>query len=105
MKATQYGQSPEKALHAQIREFCRARKWLYFTGSMAHRSRRTLGEPDFTILAPNGQVLFVECKTLTGKLSEEQIQIQREADRLGHCIHIVRSLDDFTVLLVSLELH
>ncbi len=104
MKATKDSQAPEKALHAQIRDFCRARKWLYFTGSMAHRSRRTLGEPDFTILAP-GKVLFIECKTATGQLSDDQKQVQREADRLGHCIHIVRSLDDFTVLLVSLGLH
>src|SRR5689334_13500857 len=35
----------ESVLHDRIIKFCRENGWLYFHGSMAVKSRRTLGEP------------------------------------------------------------
>ena len=64
-------------------------------GSMAERTCRTLGEPDFVILADGGRVLFVECKTKTGKLSPAQAALKFHAEKLGHTVHVVRSLEQF----------
>lgn len=89
----------ESDLHDKIVTYCKSRHWIVFHGSMAHKSMRTLGEPDFTILADQGRVFFVECKTKTGKLSIEQLGIQLAAKILGHTVHAVRSLREFTEIL------
>ena len=85
----------EASLHEEIFDECRRRGWIALHGSMAERTCRTLGEPDFTILANGGRVLFVECKTRTGKLSPAQAALKFHAEKLGHTVHIVRSLDEF----------
>ena len=83
------GEERESDLHEYIAGRCRYLGWLYFTGSMAHRTRRTVGEMDFTILAQNGKPLFVECKSATGKLSSEQLSVVSFAAKLGHTIHVI----------------
>ena len=93
------GVSRESELHEEIFNECRARGWIALHGSMAERTCRTLGEPDFTILADGGRVLFVECKTRTGKLSPAQAALKFHAEKLGHTIHVVRSLEEFRKLL------
>jgi len=85
----------ESDLHDQISAYCKSKGWIAFHGSMAHKAMRTLGEPDFTILADNGRVFLIECKTKTGKLSPEQLGLQLMAERLGHTIHVVRSFAEF----------
>lgn len=112
----------ESKLHAEILAECKRRGWLVFHGSMAHRSRRTVGEPDFVILhgvqatccACGGQVIgmgcsecnapdvdycprvtFIEVKTRTGKLSAAQAAVHAHAEKLGHRIRIVRSFEQF----------
>ncbi len=89
----------ESELHEEIFDECRARGWIALHGSMAERTCRTLGEPDFTILADGGRVLFVECKTRTGKLSPAQAALKFHAEKLGHTIHVVRSLEEFRQIL------
>ena len=89
------GGSREADLHEEIFDECRQRGWIALHGSMAERTCRTLGEPDFTILAGDGRVLFVECKSRSGKLSPAQAALKYHAEKLGHTIHIVRSLEDF----------
>ena len=89
----------EASLHDQIFDLCRQRVWIALHGSMAERSHRTLGEPDFTILAEAGRVLFVECKTRTGKLSPAQAALKFHAEKLGHTIHVVRCLEEFRQIL------
>ena len=88
----------ERDLHDQIFDECRARGWIALHGSMAERTCRTLGEPDFTILADGGRVLFVECKSRSGKLSPAQAALKFHAEKLGHTIHVVRSLEEFLEL-------
>jgi hypothetical protein len=85
----------ESDLHAEIMEECKRRGWLSFHGSMAHRAMRTIGEPDFTVLADKGRVFFIEAKSKTGKLRPEQIGLAMMAERLGHKIHCVRSMAEF----------
>ena len=85
----------ERDLHADVLEECRRRGWLAFNGRMDRRSHRTVGEPDFTILADGGRVIFCELKSKRGKKSEQQRGIEVMAAVLGHKIHEVRSLREF----------
>ena len=85
----------EDTLHDAIVDECKRRGWLFFHGSMAHRAMRTKGEPDFTICADRGRVFFIEAKTKTGKLSREQLGVKAWAAKLGHTVHVVRSIREF----------
>ncbi|MBA3354987.1 MAG: VRR-NUC domain-containing protein [Pyrinomonadaceae bacterium] len=87
--------TPEKDLHTWILKECAQRGWVVFHGSMAHATHRTAGEPDFIILACEGRTILVEVKTRTGKLSSEQIGMAQRASKLGHTIHLVRTVREF----------
>ena len=89
----------EAELHHAILDWCAARGLVALHGSMAHRTRRTLGEPDFVILAPHGRVVLVECKLPGRKLSAEQNALARRAQLLGHVVHVARDMDEFEKIL------
>lgn len=89
----------EIKLHEQIFAECRRRGWIAFHGAMSERTHRTLGEPDFVILADAGRTLLVEVKSRDGKLRPEQAAIHAWAAKLGHQVHVVRSLEEFTEIL------
>ncbi len=95
----------EADLHEEIFAECRRRGWIALHGSMAERTCRTLGEPDFVILADGGRVLFVECKTRTGKLSPAQFALKHHAEKLGHTVQVVRSLDEFLQIASEANKH
>ena len=95
------GDSKESVLHDKITQYCRDRGWIYFHGSMAHRAMRTVGEPDFQILADGGRVFFVECKTVKGKLSAQQLGLKMWAEKLGHAIHTVRTFEEFVEIVTG----
>ncbi len=88
----------ESDLHNQIIDYCKSKGWQYLHGSMAERTHRTLGEPDFIILAHGSQLRMVECKSKTGKLSLDQQGFIAHAARNGHVVHVVRSMEDFVKL-------
>jgi hypothetical protein len=89
----------ERNLHDGILAACRLRNWLVFHGSMAHRTYRTPGEPDFVILAHGGKTFLVEAKTRQGKLTMEQRGMQLWAEKLGHKVAVVRSMKEFYQLI------
>lgn len=89
------GVEKESQLHNDILEECRLRGWIALHGSVAHRTFRTAGEFDFTILASDGKVFLLECKTKTGKLSEQQFALHHWAKQLGHNPQVIRSLSEF----------
>jgi hypothetical protein len=89
----------EAELHEAIFDECRRRCWIGLHGSMADRTCRTLGEPDFVILADGGRVFFVECKSRRGKLSPAQFALKHHAEKLGHTVHVVRSVGEFLAVL------
>lgn len=95
----------EAELHESIFSECRRRGWIALHGSMAARTHRTLGEPDFIILADAGRVLFVECKTAKGKLSPEQSALIAHAAHLGHVVYVVRSLKEFQHIIQPSSQH
>ena len=90
------GCKDEAELHSQILAHCRSQGWIALHGSMAHATNRTVGEPDFTILADNGRVFWIECKSKTGKVKPEQLALHTWMSRLGHTCHVIRSLEDFS---------
>lgn len=94
-KAAHLGTDDERKLHDDIAAECKRRGWLAFHGSMAHRTKRTVGEPDFVILANGGRLYLVEAKTRTGKLRTEQLAVAAWCRKLGHTFHIVRSIEEF----------
>jgi hypothetical protein len=85
----------ESELHEEIAAECRRRGWLVFHGSMAHRARRTPGEPDFEIVCEWPRVLLVECKARDEKPSRDQQAVAAHARKLGHVVHLVRSVGEF----------
>jgi hypothetical protein len=89
----------EKVLHQQIIDECARRQWICLHGSMAHRTFRTEGEWDFTILREGGRVLLIECKTRTGKLRPAQQAIAHWAAKLGHTVFVVRDFAGFMSLV------
>lgn len=85
----------EADLHNNIMAECTRRGWIALHGSMAHRAMRTIGEWDFTVVADGGRTFFVEAKANGGKLSTEQAALHAWASKLGHTVHVVRSLEEF----------
>lgn len=85
----------EADLHDAIFAECRRRMWIALHGSMATATHRTSGEPDFVILADGGRTFYVECKSRIGKLSPAQHTMKHHAEKLGHTIHVVRSMAEF----------
>jgi hypothetical protein len=93
------GEALESDLHEKIFAECRHRGWIAFHGAMSNRTHRTLGEPDFVILADAGRVFLVECKAAKGKLSKDQQSMNFHARVLGHEIHCVRSIEQFLAIV------
>jgi len=90
---------PEKEIHRLILLECHRRGFIALHGSMAHRTFRNVGEPDICVLMSGGRVLWVEAKTRSGRISEEQEAFARRAALLGHTVHVVRSFEEFLQLL------
>lgn len=96
------GVANELDLHNEIIKWCADHGWIAFHGSPVHRSYRTVGEFDFTILADRGRVLLIECKTRTGKLTKEQQALFAWATKNGHKPKLVRSFEQFLVICQEL---
>lgn len=92
------GVERESDLHEYVAGRCRANGWLFFHGSMAHRTHRTLGEPDFIVACERGVTLFVECKSRSGKVTPEQQAVIAMASRLGHSASVISSRNEWDAL-------
>jgi len=85
----------ESDLHADVESELIHRGWLYFHGSMARKTYRTAGEPDFIICAPGGRLIMVECKARNEKQETAQLGVALHAERLGHKVWVVRNFREF----------
>ena len=90
----------EAPLHNEIAAWCNAQwpKWKFIHARMDRKATIGEGVHDFTIYAPAGRVLNIECKSRTGKLSEEQRDWSHELERNGHAVHVVRTMAEFLQL-------
>jgi hypothetical protein len=85
----------ESDLHDSILADCRKRGWIALHGRMDFSTGRTIGEPDFTIIADCGRTFYIECKSKTGKVSKEQMALHAWASKLGHTVHVVRNMEEY----------
>ena len=85
----------ELDFHEDILAYCRGRGWIALHGSMAEATHRNEGEWDFVIVAEEGRVFLIECKTATGKLTQAQAGMKAWAEKLGHAPKVVRSFAEF----------
>jgi hypothetical protein len=75
--------------------------WPIRINSMAARGVKRLvrsisvnGFPDFLFVLAAGRCAFVEAKSQTGKLREEQTRFRDKAIRMGHTYILARSVED-----------
>lgn len=61
------------------------------------------GFPDIQIIF-NGQVLFIEFKSLNGVLSDNQKKLFAEFEEQGFKVHIVKTLNEFIDVLNNFKL-
>ena len=90
-----HGEQRESKVRAEVIEYCRTQGWLVFSGTTAHATGRTVGEPDLTIAASGGIVFFVELKSASGKLRPEQAAVATWLNKLGHKWLLIRSVREF----------
>ena len=88
----------ESKLQADIIDYCTRKDWMVFYGSMAHRTKRPPGEPDFWIVT-DSKIVMVEAKSKTGDRSPAQRKVAAHAKRLGHTVHLVRSMSEFEAVI------
>jgi len=93
----------ESELHQQISDYCRMNGWKCFHGSMAHKTKRTLGEPDFTIAADNGITIFIEAKAGRNKATPKQLETIAHLKKLGHAAGIAFCMDDVLDLIATAQ--
>lgn len=85
----------ESPLHAEISAFCKVNMWLPLHGSMAHRTHRTVGEPDFVVAVGEGVTVWAEAKSKTGKLSDAQQALKAWLAKLGITLYEIRTVAEF----------
>ena len=60
------------------------------------------GVSDFELILPRGIVAFIEMKTVTGQLAEEQKRFCAMVTLRGHLYFVVRTFEDFVKLIKTL---
>lgn len=81
----------ERDLHEQTVQELRNRRVYFVHSRMDKPATNGAGTPDFIVAMPNGKTLWLELKTATGKLSEEQQVAKHMLENSGHEHHVVRS--------------
>ena len=54
----------------------------------------TVGEPDLTVLCPNGRTVWLEVKVKPNKPTKEQLAFIKRATEMGHIAAVVYSVED-----------
>ena len=90
-------------LHQQIIDWCGKQwpRWKYRYSRPDKKTTEEIGVEDFTIFAPAGQVIHVECKARTEKPSEAQLIWAKELEMLGHKVYFVWSFVEFEVAVLE----
>lgn len=70
------------------------------SGSLLKAMGMLAGVPDLVFVMPNGQAAFIELKTPTGEVREEQIEFQRRVRANGCAYATCRSFDEVETTLV-----
>lgn len=89
----------ERDLHEQTVQELRNRRVYFVHSRMDKPATNGVGTPDFIVAMPNGKTLWLELKTATGKLSEEQQVAKHMLENSGHEHHVVRSYKQLLEIL------
>lgn len=94
----------EAGLHDAIESECKRRAWPFVHSRMDKATGQARGVPDFVIATNlwnglNRKVLWVECKSRTGKQSPDQMGFQMMLEKNGHDYHLIRSFTEFLKLI------
>lgn len=54
----------------------------------------TIGEPDLTVLCPNGKTVWLEVKVKPNKPTKEQLAFIKRATEMGHIAAVVYSVEE-----------
>ena len=87
----------ESSLQKNIQKICRQHNVL----SCKVDSSTSRGFPDLTLILPNGVVLFVELKTLTGKTSPLQDRMIGKIKENKGNVYVIRTEQGFTEMLAQ----
>lgn len=107
VESASHGVEQERTLHDEIKAECLRRGWYFVHNRMDKPT--TFDGPrgttvlDFVIAAKDGKTLWVEAKTATGKLSEEQAGTMCWLARDGHVTFVVRSFKEFLKMLEGVK--
>ncbi len=94
---------PEKDLQAKAEKLCRERGYHFFHDRS--RGSNVPGQTDLVIAMPKGRTLWVELKSKSGRLSDDQKRVRMILSALGHEWHEVRSYQQFILILDGKEDH
>ena len=88
---------PESRLQRKIEAWSRdwGRPCLSLRQSPHAKRLLPAGWPDICLICPGGKVIFIELKSGSGRLSDEQKRLRLQFMALGHEIHEVRSFKRF----------
>lgn len=64
----------------------------------------TRGVPDLVVILPKGQVMWLEVKSASGRVSPEQFDFHNKLHVLGHTCAVVRSIEDVRLAFKHLNI-
>ena len=96
-----YDARSEALVHDAILSECRRHGLCVIHSRMDRASTVAVGAPDFVIALPAARTLWLECKSATGILREEQAVWLANLQDLGHEAHLIRSIDEFLSVLTT----
>lgn len=79
----QFRHAPNGELEASLEAYLRRRVRLSLGGQCIKLAPTQKGVPDRLVLLPGGRVMFVELKTVTGRLSPMQEHVHQQFAQLG----------------------
>lgn len=96
LMAKSQGQQPETVIKKQIKQYLQLTGWFVFYNLQGVGAYK--GIPDF-ICVKDGQVVFLEIKTATGKLSQHQGKFRGDIESHGGRYVVARCVEDVIGIL------
>jgi hypothetical protein len=84
----------EIEMHNLFKGFLYRRRLRYIYANPNKRSPLPPGWPDFSVYGPIAKTLFIEFKTPTGVISEDQRQVMESLAIIGHTVYIPHSYEE-----------
>lgn len=73
-------------------------------GALMNAAGAVKGVPDLIVIAPGGKTLFMEVKTIEGRLSPDQKKFAGDLISMGHNYALVRSIEDARVAFARADI-